>query len=298
MNNPKKQLIALIMGVFLVGISYNAFGQITNTPSGNNITLDSKILYEHEYNSTGQDLSREAVDTVMVSSEMNYFVMPDTSYNKAYYLQSSYAATNLTTSEFVWAVGNGSSFAHQTANATSTSPWIKVTWGTTLGATTLTAKENPVGLPLTCNSIQTLIDIFVIAKPTIGFNQVGSPATYTSSDCYDASTVSSGVDFDFPITTTTSSTQLMVNVTVVRRDLNTNAILSTTPLTDIPVSAGAFRVNFTDYGKYEVEITQITDRIARKCDVKGDILGGRDMFTFSVMPPPQTGPIHHIPNNF
>ena len=295
MNNLKKLLIVFNLGLFLTGISSRTFGQtISDTPAGNNIPLDSKTLYEHGYNSSGADSPREDIDTVMVGSVMNYFVMPNRNYNTSYFGQSSYAATNLTVSRFDWTALNGAVTA-QAVNTTGTSPWIKVTWGATTGATTVEVQEVPQGLSVSCVSEETTIPVWVIAKPTIGFSQVGS--AYAHSECYDETDKLTAF-YDFPVSVTTSSTQVLVNITVVRKDLESGSTLSTVTQTDIPVASGLFRVGFSDYGAYEVTITKITDRIARKCDTEGDITGSADTFTFSVMPMPQTGVMYHIPNNF
>ena len=298
MNNRKKLLIVFTLGLLLKGIAFQTFGQISDTPSGNSITLD-KNLYEHGYNSSSAgavDSPREDIDTVMVGSSMNYFVMPDKNFNAAYYGQSSYAATASTSSRFDWTIGNSSGFTHQTANTTGTSPWIKVTWGTSTGSTSVAVQEVPQGLPVTCVSVPTTIPVWVIAKPNIGFTQVGS--VYADSYCYDATTLASA-RYDFPVGLTTSSSQVLVDVTIVQKDLTSGATLATTTETNVPVASGAFRLNFLGgYGAYEVTITKITDRIARKCEVVGDINAGQTLFTYSVIPQPETGTIYHVPNNF
>ena len=298
MNNHKYQLCTFFIGIFLTGITYNVLGQtISDTPSGNNFPLDSKTLYEHGYNSSGVDSPREDIDTVMVGSVMNYFVMPDKNYNTAYFGQGSYAATNLTSSEFEWIVGNSSSFTPQSANTTGTSPWIKVTWGSTTGATTIKVKEAPQDVDISCVAEDTEIDVFVIAQPTIGYNLAG----YAASQCYNTTAVADA-DYDFPVSVITSSSQVLVNVSVVKKDLD-GTVLGTYPKTNVPVASGAFHLEFNDfasggYGIYEVTITEMTDRIARKCDVSGIINLGENVFTFSVMPMPKTGPVYHIPNDF
>jgi len=292
-----KKITISFIGVFF-GVSYT-FGQtITDKPNGNNLSLGGKTLYEHGYNNTGgPNLPREAVDTVMVTSVMNYFVMPDKNYNTAYYAQNNYAATNLTVSKFEWTVANGSSIAPQTPNSATTpgtSPWIKVTWGATLGATTVKVKEVPQGITAGCESAETVINVFVIARPTIGFSQVGSPLAYTASGCYTNAAVAS---YDFPVTVTTSSSQILVDY-----QLETTALSGGTPttttVTNAPVTSGILKLAFSNYGHYKVTITKITDRIARKCDVIGTINSGANVFTYSVLPQPETGPVYHVPNNF
>jgi hypothetical protein len=289
------QFVALITGIFLAGMTHS-YGQISDKPNNNNLSLDGKTLYEHGYNSTGQDTSREDRDSVMVTSVMNYFVMPDKNYNAGYYAQTGYAATNLTSSNFVWTVpGASGTFVPQIPNPTTgTSPWIKVTWIAT-GITTIKVKEEPQGLAGSCDSEETEISVVVIPKPTIGFNQTGTPPAYAASDCYSDADIATAA-YDFPITVTTSSSQVLIDYSIKKTDLA--GAVTTTPVTGAPVTSGTLRLTFSDYGEYEVTITRITDRIARKCDVEGDILTGADVFTYNVMPQPKTGPVFHIPNNF
>jgi hypothetical protein len=307
MTNLRKKTTLFVCGIFLTGISYT-FGQLNENPTNRNFVLDSKTLYEHGYNKDNlstPDASRENTDTVMVNSVMNYFVMPLEVYNTAYFQQNNYNATNLTASEFLWSVTNGNSFAAQSPNATNTSPWIKATWSA-LGAATLTVKEAPQGLPGTCDSEPTQIPVFVIPKPTIGFNQVGSPLGYEAFDCYDETAVLTA-SYNFAFNVTTSSSEVLIDYTIRKKDLATGSVVSTTPVTNAsitltPVSGNTYiatlPLNFNDYGDYEITIDKITDRIARKCDLTGDINNGENVFTYSVLPQPRTNPIYHIPNNF
>jgi len=296
-----KKRIFLLGGIFFYAGFFTLSGQISNTLTDRNISLDSKDLYEHGYNkdfTLTPDTPREDVDTVMVTSVMNYFVMPDVFWNGAYFLQNNYSDTDLTTSIFDWTVTQGSAIA-QNPNLTGTSPWVKITWGSTVGAATVTVKEIPQGISdPACDGTPTTIPVHVIAKPTIGFNQVGSPSVFSDSECYNNSNVASAY-YDFPITVTTSSSEVLINYTLVRTDL-ISGTPTTSTVTDVSVGVGTgvFQVLFSDYGEYKVTITQITDRIARKCDVLGDINTGADEFTFKVLPTPEPGKIYHIPNNF
>ena len=301
-----KQLMTLrkffMLGIFLFTGIFSSIGQISDDPTNRNLTIDSKVLYEHGYNkdnfTTTPDSPREDVDSVMVTSVMNYFVMPDIFWNGAYFLQNDYQATNLTVSEFDWAVTLGA-VAAQNPNTTGTSPWVKITWGITPGTASIVVKEIPQSSSgATCDGLPTTIPVLVIPKPTIGFNQAGTPPAYFDSDCYTISNVASAF-YDFPITVTTSSNEVLINYSVQKTDLNTG-IVTTTSVSNIPVGAGTgvFRVLFSDFGAYKVTITSITDRIARKCDVLGDINSGANEFTFNVLPAPQQGSVYHIPNNF
>jgi len=283
-----------VLVMLATGVFSETFGQISDTPTNKNISLDSKTLYQHGYNkdNLSAPTTYENIDTVMVSSVMNYFVMPDKNYNTAYYAGGSYAATNLTASQFSWTIGNGSSFAHQTVNGTNTSPWIKVTWAAPLGATTITVKENPLGLPANCESQSTTINAYIISKPTIAFTAIGG--SYTYSECYEDAAVATGVLYNFGLTIATQSSQLEVDYTVTFNGVAQPLLAGT----NVPIVDGKLPVTFNQYGAWAVTITKVTDRIARKCDVVGDITSAANVFTHNVMPYPQTGPAFHIPNEF
>ena len=320
MKNFSKKTIVLIIGIFLTGISYT-FGQsISNNPTNRNITLDkiTRPLYEHGYNKDNlaiPDSPRENVDTVMVTSVMNYFVMPHNYYNMAYFSQNDYKATQLTSSRFDWtsyASGRATIAPWSitsTFNPTGTSPWVKVTWNTT-GLDTLYIKEVPqVSAALTCDGGVTKIPVAVIPKPTIGFSQVGSPLGYIASECYDGANVLTA-SYSFPLNITTLSTQVDIDYTVEKFDLISGSSAGTpSSVTDVRLTlvstatpnvyTAMLNISFNDFGVYEVTIDKITDRIARKCEIEGDInTGVNDVFTFNVLPSPQSGKVYHVPNNF
>jgi hypothetical protein len=52
-----------------------------------------------------------------------------------------------------------------------------------------------------------------------------------------------------------------------------------------------------DYGAITVTITSVSDRISRKSSVDGTITSGANVFTYTVIRPPSTGTIYHLPNN-
>ncbi len=293
-----KKWSMLVLVLFLLG-AFNTVGQnISSDPTVHKVVVDQplKPLYEHEYNSGGQDATREGVDTVMVTSVMNYFVMPDAYYNKGYFNQPNYQKTDLTSSKFEWTVTNGTTApqsSNGTFNSTGTSPWVKVTWGNApgaLGATTVKMKEVPQGLSSTCEGEETSIPIYVINKPQIEYS------SSTASDCY-ADADKANAEHDFQVAVTTESSQVWVNCSIKWTKLDgTNG--GTTTETNVPVKAGEFNLKFTDYGEYEVTITKVTDRIARKCDVLGDITNGKNVFTYSVLSKPKAGKVYHVPNNY
>jgi hypothetical protein len=284
------------LGLVLMGTA-STFGQnILPTPVDHKVNLD-KTLYEHGYNkdnaSTSTSDSHEARDSVMVTSVMDYFVMPDEFYNKNYFGQNDYKATNLTNSRFNWTVTSGTS-APQSANATGTSPWIKVTWGATTGNVDLKMQEVPQ-ISAGCAGAETTIPVTVIAKPTIKFNH----ATKTDTACYNSATIANA-QYDFPVTVTTETTgnaKIEVDYDVEKTDLTTGA-KTTTSMSGQSLAGGTLHLAFSDYGEYKVTIKKITDRIARKCDVVGIIDASNSEFTYHAFPEPQAGKAYHVPNNF
>jgi hypothetical protein len=94
---------------------------------------------------------------------------------------------------------------------------------------------------------------------------------------------------------------VLVDYKVEKTDLYTGVTTVVATVTDAPVAVGTnslLSINFTDYGDYKITVTKITDRIARKCDMLGDLNAGQDVFTYSVLPQPKAGKTYHIPNNF
>ena len=310
-----RQLTVLISGLLLTNVA-PIFGQVSDTPTGNKVDVTTTSsesahkgeLYEHGYNKGGLAAAVEIRDSVMVGSVMNYFVMPNKSYNPAYFAtgQNDYAATTLTSSEFVWSLKNGlGAAAPQNANPTTTSPWVKIAWGLVAGIDTIAVVEKPTGLSLTCKGDTTKIPVVVIDKPTVGFNQVGSPLAYADSECSDEVSGTQPASYEFPFNVTTSSSQVEVELSIVHTDLAGNVSAATTSTEFVTLTlisginyTGAVSLDFSAYGEYAVTITKITDRVARKCDVEGDINAGQNVFTYSVLPQPKTGPIYHVPNLF
>ena len=145
----------------------------------------------------------------------------------------------------------------------------------------------------------------VYIKPTIGFSQVGS--AYADAECYGETAET--VFYDFPVNVATSSGDVKIDINIVKKDMMGNTSASSPfTVTEISVSTltGTFRLDFTGYteadanvyGVYEVTITKITDSITRAYHAEGDINAGQDVFIYSVLPQPETGPVYHVPNNF
>jgi len=317
-----KQLTSLIAGIFLAGMIHS-FGQenISESPSGNNIELGGKTLYERGYNhEAGPNAPREARDSVMIGSMMNYFVMPDRFYNSSYFGQNDYAATNLTRSRFVWEV-DAPSFATaitpQIPNTTGSSPWVKITWNNTRGDAYIKIREQPqTGLQITCDGVETTIPVTVISKPVIQFVPKGAlgDEKFEIVDCIPVGEQGEllNVTVDFPITVQTESSQLMVDYELVFINLEGNRT-SLPNVSDFPITVetsssdngiatitGTLSLTVSQYGAYEMTITKITDRIARKCDTEGIVVdaSNANVFTYTVIPQPRAGRTYHVPNNF
>jgi hypothetical protein len=309
----------LMIGGFLIGAT-NSYAQLVDDPVDKKVELDAKDLYEHGYNkdnAVSQDLPREARDSVMVGSTMNYFVMPDRNYNSDYYAQGQdYMATGLTKSEFVWAVDAASfaaSITAQNPNGTGTSPWVKIVWGTTRGNAKITIEEVPVGVTGSCSGEEAEIPVTVISKPEIGFTDQadqGDPPKFEIVECQaaDGSGNLVGYSLSLPVTVTTESCEIKVKYTLVHTPLGGVAqpsVEGTVQMTivsevndgGIKTVTGILSIPVTLHGTYEVTIEEMTDRIARKCDVLGNVLAA-DEFTYSVLPQPAKPRPFHVPNNF
>jgi hypothetical protein len=173
---------------------------------------------------------------------------------------------------------------------------VEVTWGTTPGTGILKAQEKPKN-QASCEGGFTEIPVVVIAKPTITFNQTGTPLAYRDSICKTVAEIGSGITYGFPVTVETSSSQVLINYTMVFTP--EGGVTSTsTSATDVPVSGGTISsIIMPAHGTYVITIDKVTDRVSRKSSVNGVVLAG-NTFTYKVMSPVQTGPIYRIPNDY
>ncbi len=320
MKMENKYLVKLSTAIAVLLISVTTFAQTTGP-----ITLDKVGYYQHGYNKDNTtlgspDLPREVRDSVMVGSTMTYFVMPDLKSNKGYYDNNGndYTKTNLTVSQFTWiyptTYGSGAFVSGSTNTATGTSPYVKVAWSTAMPTGTVdtirmveTPKEyNGVALPTgaVCPGEEVKIPVAVIPKPTIKFNQAGG-TTAAICAAFDPGQLESGSNpypvANFPLNVTTSSSQVRVKYTLKKdgvvvgnSDVSSNYLEATvSDLSKLPLK-------FDDFGAYEVTIREITDRIARKCDVTGTLsaTSTENVFTYVVLPQPKSGKTYHIPNNY
>jgi hypothetical protein len=263
--------------------------------------------YQNGYNSSGAS-PREERDSVTVTSQMRYFVLPDINVSPNWYDANkeikSVTNTSDLNSTFSWTLKN----TLGTTNS-STTPIVIINWGSTAGIDSIKVKETPkAGVPA-CEGKVTSIPVAVIPLPTITFTQVGTPLDYKDGACYKQSEVTAGISYPFPITVTSRSSQIKVDYSIVFTPLNGTAQLAI-PVTDVAVTlsggTGTIPISLQNgsnlYGSYEITITKITDRIARKSGVAStgsDLLtaGGSATFTYTVMKPVETGPIYRLPNN-
>ena len=306
-----KQLSALALGIFLTNAA-PLFGQTnTDTPVGNKIGLGGETLYEHGYNKeAGPDAPREVRDTVMVGSTMNYFVMPDKFYNKLFFEQTDYSATDKTNSKFLWEVNNpsfASAITPKTVNGTNTSPWVEIDWAAT-GNAEIKILEQPqvTGMSALCFAAETIIPVTIIAKPAITFDLPSSGTIYSDVECVNPSVFELGgageVTVNYPITVSSQSGNVRIKYILTTKDIDGNAVGTPVTKSDVWVSktTGTLPLTFTGFGVYEVKITEITDHIARKCNMTGDVTtdNNANVFTYSIVPIPTTGKTYHVPNNF
>ena len=319
-----KQLSVCALGVFFANAT-PIFGQGFGEPADKNVVLGSKKLYEHGHNQDHEGSlkdSREARDSVMVGSEMYYFVMPDKYFNKAYYDGGNYADTHLTKSKFEWVVDAPSyatAITPQNPNtATNTSPYVKIEWGTTRGNADIKIVEKPQ--IAVCDGAETVIPVTVISKPVIKFvTQTGAGVDPDELiKCVpladQGGTIS--VNVEYPILVLTESSQVKIDYKIEFTNLEGTPSAVGPPVLDFPITVksssvdvngitnitGALSLTMTDYGSYKITITKITDRIARKCNTEGEIATGDiddlDEFTYIVVPQPSAGKTYHVPNNF
>ena len=276
-----------------------AFGQTTPPPSVK-IEDGGKDYYRHGYNSTGggntlQNPGREERDSLTVEAVMKYFVLPNPKVSPNYRYDTP---TNLTdfsevNSTFAWSLKTSPLGNITTGDGT---PLITVTWGATPGDDELSVVETPNAGSGACGDGEpTTIPVVLIPKPTIEF--VPKNSLYSDTDCKDETTVQAGIEVEFVMNFTTSSSQIQVDYTI-HKD---GEVSPSVTETGIPIVDGKLTIEFDDYGSYEITITKVTDRISRKSSVDGEIATGvsqANKFTFVMQRPIQTGPIYRLPNNY
>ena len=289
-----------------------AYGQTATTPTvPASVTIDSKTYYRDGYNSTDNGetpQTREAVDSVTVTSAMKYFVLPDPSVSPSYNVST---LTDLdfddVNSIFVWELDPALTIGSFTGvpDPDNEKPLIEVSWHST-GTAILKVQETPTGP--TCPSEPATVNVTVIPKPVIAFNPVNVDK-YVRGDCYESLDTPAEVAFDMNVET--QSAQIEVSYTVVQM-----ADEDATPVTsngaNIKVAYNAtnqkytLTIEFTEYGIYDITLNTVTDRIARKSNVLDGVIGTEGpegttvgtTFRYVVKRPVRTGPIYRVPNNF
>ncbi|MDR0769428.1 MAG: hypothetical protein LBE71_05980 [Dysgonamonadaceae bacterium] len=311
-----KSFFSIILGLVAAGgIS------LAQAPPESVELVTGKNHYQHGHNaafpSTGnKDTPREDKDSVMIASTMHYFVLPAEDFNSAYYsgaaaAQPPWTNTNETKSQFVWKLKN--SFGTPAAvnqNSTGTSPHVTVQWSA-IGEVELKLVEEPKeykGITLSsvvCPSDTVRIPVIVIHQPSVKFGQVNS--TYTDSKCVDDPNTNIKLPL-IPATVTgnfganiSDADEVTISYTISKNGATATPATATFP--NLRVASKDWEIPVTDWGKYEVTITAITDRIAQKCNITttSDAHIGTSAertFTYLVVPKPVPGPRYHIPNRY
>jgi hypothetical protein len=292
-----KKIVKLSIVFFLFCIAAAVYGQ---TPP-NSVTIDGKEYFQHGRNQHGNtpDINAaEAVDSVTVTARMRYFVLPDATVSPEYFNEGapiSFTDFSKVNSSFVWEVesttaGIGVIEAIGAGNAV-TDPLIFVRW-TATGEAELKVEEAPGEGEGACSAGEpTIINVEVIAKPTIEFANIDDKYYFWWCD----SNLPYSLVLDMVATSAVvGNVQMQVKYTVSKNDGTAGAEQTAT------IENGKLSINFDDYGVYVITITEVTDRISRKSGVLGDvgIVNDANVFTFEFQRPIETGPIFRIPNDF
>ena len=274
----------------------SAFGQ---TPPVT-VTIDSKTYYRHGYNSRDDGTvlqPREVRDSVTLTSEMKYFVLPDEVISPEYTLNmTDFSKVNST---FAWTFGTT---AHGSITTGSGTPLVTVRWNI-IGDDELKVVETPNAGASGCgDGAPTTMPVVVIPKPTVAFTPNTVAPEYAAEAC--EGDLTGGYLKSFSLNVVTQSTQVNVSYTVTRNGVGYPALDGTDVRVKItgtsPDYTAALPITFTEYGAYEITITNVTDRISRKpaTVVNGDVIPAGEKFTFNLIRPIRTGPIYRLPNNY
>ena len=279
------------------------FGQTPPT----SVEVEGVRYFRHGFNEDGGPFvtgsaNREVRDSVTVTSTVKYFVLPNPALNPSYNVSDPLANVRST---FTWKLvpDNLGDFVGDDDKA-----MIEVKWGNTPGAVTLSVVEVPADP--TCDVIPTSIPVQVIPVPTAKHVQnAAGQQPYYSVFCFSINDTEVNKDWDFEIDVATHSSQVEVSYTVSKDGVNVPELArNNVPLGvengDLGIEynrrTGTFTVPFPDLGEYVVTLTHVTDRVARKSGVDGEIpidAVGRQ-FTVRVFRELQTSPIYRVPNNF
>ncbi len=276
-----KNVSFVITVLFLTMMSYQSMAQ--------NVPTD---FQEHGKNSSGATVASENIDSVVVGSTMNYFVMPDLDVNQDGDGPYDYNTNkDALSSTFDW-------FTNPSLTITEIEPnYVSVDFPTSTGDYTVNVSELSAG---GCGSDTTTIDVRVINAPEVGYTLAGGSEDFCET----------GVDGSLSVSP--SAMNVTINSDVIGNQQiiisyqisSTNASFNGGNPVDGTVSVADGAVNFaisenlTHYGTYTITLTDITDRISRKpvTDVSGSLLTNTT-FTVNVTRTPSTGTIYHLPNN-
>lgn len=270
METKKILRITMQMIVFALATMSLAIAQPTN-------------LKPHGDNSLGATVESEDIDSVTVGSTMRYFVMPDALANPGYDFSTNPGAL---VSTFDWWTDNTATVTDNTAEND-----VNIQW-TATGSDVINVTE----LGASCNGLDTTtINVKVINKPEAGFNH----ATYADDIC---TTDPGEVIYNFPVSLSTdvNTGNIRVHLTVLNSTTSTTIFDGDLDLSDsdtqVTVGDGT-NGTFDNYGAITVTMTSVSDRISRKSSVDGTLTSGADVFTYTIVRPPSTGTIYHLPNN-
>lgn len=234
-------------------------------------------FYEHGSNSGGVD-PNEDIDSVTVGASMRYVVEPDATANPAYDFSTMSGTLE---SNFDWTV-DGEVGTIDAAPDTDNDITVNIAATPDVGQ--ITVKEiSTAG----CESNDsTTIDVAVIAAPDADF-----PTTAADTCTDDPSTI----DFDFPVTLSTSVASGNVRINVIVDGPSTAGIYDNDlDLTNADMEFNLPAGTFNDgMGTYTVTIQEVSDRISRKSSVT---VNPAVTFDLTINRVPNTGTIYHLPN--
>jgi len=237
-------------------------------------------------------------DTVTVNSVMPYQVNGDLN------MHALRALGILNYSQFTKAVSAGGTIRAASGVAASTPATtdsaFSVAWGNTAGAQTVQVTEVPQvvsGPAFSCTANTQTLNVIVVARPTVVWNGAPSasgcgvagttvtiPYTVAGTGQYD-------VTYRITYTSLTGATSNVVAAGTVLNGLG-NYQNGSANLTF------SYAVPAITYGRYDVYVENVTDRISRKSGIITSLAADLPAAaaTFYSYPTPQTQPVQHIRN--
>ncbi len=289
-----KNFVKFGFAILLFIAANRVYGQAPNK-----VELDSKEYYRHGYNKNGGPYNNplpspgeaECRDSVTISSVVKYFVLPDPtiSPNYKYTSQAEIMTVSNLNSTFGWSLYQGTTLGTLSSSTTNI---IEVTWKG-IGIDSVKVKETPK-VSTSCAGKETVIPVAVIDKPTFTFGVGPGTTSYVDGGCFTKDEIDAKVSYPFPINTSSTSSQLIITYSIKKdgADMLTNQTMS------VAKGNSSVSFEFSDYGVYEITISNISDRISRKSVVDGEVAVAGAKFTYNVLKQATTGPIYRLPNNF